>query len=244
MDQDKLLEDIIAEKDTERARILVEVYKSRLEEASQRRRFWSNPILISLTGGVASVLFGIWTNHQQHQNALALEREQHNLELAVERERAVHQMVRDAIGPDPVTSEGNLRFLSEAGLLGDFGSQIAVAANTYGPRRERAAADAIEPAELVMQVGSFSLRRNAERLIADHLAELPVFILKKRDLYAVLIRIDSFQAGQELIETLPEAILAQQPFMRRISDMCDAIGAAPAADAAAGVRACLVAEAE
>lgn len=124
MDRAQLIAEIRAETDAQRARNLLDLLAALDASDQARRRFWSNPLLLAISGGLLSVMTGVILGFVEHRSNVALERE-----------RLAHLMVRDAIGPDPTQAADNIQFLFEAGLLGTVGADIARAAELHQPVR-------------------------------------------------------------------------------------------------------------
>lgn len=239
IDREKLISEIITENDPARAKNLLELLKSLDERDKARRQFWSNPLMLSIAGGLATLATGVVLNFLEQKSNVALERE-----------RLSHQMVRDAITSDPDISARNIQFLAEAGLLGDVGETISFAASSLQPRRP-GVAEAIaptpdssaDPTALLVQVSSHTTELAAQNLIRDMLAdEEDVFIMLRTGFYAPVIPVGSYVAGSEVIKSLPDELQKGGPFIRRVAEACADL-VEIGSEGPATVRECTVADA-
>lgn len=212
IERDALIREIVNEPDSGRAKNLLELLNALQESERSRRQFWSNPLLIAISGGLLSILTGVVLGYFEHRTNAALERE-----------RLSHDLVRDAISSDPEVSAGNIRFLSEAGLLGDVGATIATAAQVYGPRRPAAPGEtppASGPPGLLLQVSNHSTQAAAQRVAGTLAPGWSPFILLRDGLWTVALPVATHAEGSALIEKLPDELRAAGAFIRATGDIC------------------------
>ena len=256
MDRDTLVTAIQRETDPERARLLLDLFKTledseraRLDEASARREFWRNPVLIAVSGGAVSLLTGVVLSFVEHSNSIRLEREQ----LALE-------MLREAVVEDRARTLNNLQFLFDAGLLGEFGEDVVNSAELHQPvaagptagRQQGEAArrgvvspepeasvampppppsspappaEATEPAAVggqrVLQTSAHRDEATAQAFLAENLGDVPgAWIMKRGETWSTVIPLVADARVTRIVAELPDYVRQQGPYIRRLDVDC------------------------